>query len=118
MNTALTNRTIRRWDEINGIYVEEGALSSGPDDRTDAYALTNPMDNNPLKNAEMTLEDDYDSIDGIINNGSKKDTEEELRDEQKSIKEKISEHEEKIKSLIREPERKRKTSLCLDKDLC
>ncbi|ETP71483.1 hypothetical protein UYO_2555 [Lachnospiraceae bacterium JC7] len=118
MNTALTNRTIRRWDEINGIYVEERALSSGPDDRIDAYALTNPMDNNPLKNAEMTLEDDYDSIDGIINNGSKKDTEEELRDEQKSVKEKISEHEEKIKSLSREPERKWKTSLCLDKDMC
>ena len=36
----------------------------------------NTFDNTPLKNAEMTLEDDYDSIDGIINNGSKKDAEE------------------------------------------
>ena len=26
---------------------------------------------NPLKNAEMTVEDDYGMIDGIINNGSK-----------------------------------------------
>ena len=30
---------------------------------------------NPLKNAEMTVEDDYGMIDGIINNGTKEPTE-------------------------------------------
>ena len=33
---------------------------------------------NPLKNAEMSMEDDYDMIDGIINNGPKQPTVEEL----------------------------------------
>lgn len=31
---------------------------------------------NPLKNAEMSLEDDYGMIDGIINNGSQEETKE------------------------------------------
>ena len=29
------------------------------------------LPSNPLKNAEMTVEDDYGMIDGIINNGPK-----------------------------------------------
>lgn len=118
MNTTASKKNIWRWDEVNGVYIEERESCIGSDDRTDDYMHTSPADNNSLKNAEMTLEDDYDSIDGIINNGSKKDAEEELLEEQKSVKEKIREHEEKIKSLSREPERKRKTSLCLDKDMC
>lgn len=76
----------------------------------------NTVDDNPLKNAEMTLEDDYDSIDGIINNGSKKESEEKLQEEQKSVKEKIREHEEKIKSFFREPKKIRRPSLCRDGD--
>ena len=40
----------------------------------------NTVDDNHLKNAEMTLEDDYDSIDGIINNGSKKESEEKIQE--------------------------------------
>lgn len=34
----------------------------------------------PLKNAEMSIEDDYDMIDGIINNGEKKSIREELKE--------------------------------------
>jgi hypothetical protein len=49
------------------------------------------------------MEDDYDSIDGIINNGAKEDPEEAIRAEQKSVKEKIHENEEKLKSQIYEP---------------
>ena len=115
MNTVAAKRTIRRWDEVNGVYVEERVLCSELSDMTDGCAPKSPVDDNPLKNAEMTLEDDYDSIDGIINNGSKKDAEEELREEQKSVKEKIREHEEKIKGLSREPQKIRKTSLCRDR---
>ena len=36
------------------------------------------LPDNHLKNAEMTLEDDYDMIDGIINNGEKRSVREEL----------------------------------------
>ena len=35
---------------------------------------------NHLKNAEMTLEDDYDMIDGIINNGEKRSVREDLNE--------------------------------------
>ena len=116
MNTVAAKRTIRRWDEVNGVYVEERVLCSELSDMTDGCAPKSPVDDNPLKNAEMTLEDDYDSIDGIINNGSKKDAEEELREEQKSVKEKIREHKEKIKGLSREPQKIRKPSLCRDRN--
>ena len=74
-------KKMQKWDEIHGAEVEEKVTA----------------DDNPLKNAEMAMEDDYDSIDGIINNGSKKDEEEELKAEQQSVMEKIHEHEEKIK---------------------
>ena len=36
--------------------------------------------NNHLRNAEMTLEDDYDMIDGIINNGPRKSIADELQE--------------------------------------
>ena len=39
---------------------------------------------NPLKNAEMALEDDYGMIDGIINNGAKKPTVAELEQQARS----------------------------------
>lgn len=43
------------------------------------------MTENYLKNAEMALEDDYDSIDGIINNGSKSNEYDKLRNTSESI---------------------------------
>ena len=39
---------------------------------------------NPLKNAEMALEDDYGMIDGIINNGAKEPTVAELEQQARS----------------------------------
>ena len=51
---------------------------------------------NPLKNTEMQVEDDYNTIDGIINNGSKKDMEEDIKKEQKSVRAKIKENKEKL----------------------
>ena len=53
---------------------------------------------NPLKNTEIQVEDDYNTIDGIINNGSKKDMEEDLKKEQKSVRAKIREKREKLKN--------------------
>ena len=42
------------------------------------------MEDNPLKNAEMSLEDDFNMVDGIINNGPKQPTVEELERQAKS----------------------------------
>lgn len=42
---------------------------------------------NYLKNAEMSVEDDYNMIDGIINNGDNKPTVEELENDVKNGKE-------------------------------
>ena len=39
---------------------------------------------NPLKNAEMAVEDDYGMIDGIINNGAKEPTVAELEQQARS----------------------------------
>ena len=96
-------KKMQKWDEIHGAEVEEKVTA----------------DDNPLKNAEMAMEDDYDSIDGIINNGSKKDEEEELKAEQHSVMEKIHEHEEKIKQQNRAPEpEKKRTPLCTCNEVC
>ena len=38
-------------------------------DRAFAVAAEQPEKDNPLRTAEMTLEDDYGMIDGVINNG-------------------------------------------------
>ena len=42
---------------------------------------------NYLKNAEMSIEDDYDSIDGIINNGNKQQEYEKLKEPEKKSEE-------------------------------
>ena len=42
------------------------------------------LPDNPLKNAEMMLEDDYGMIDGIINNGAKEPTVAELEQQARS----------------------------------
>ena len=44
------------------------------------------LPDNPLKNAEMSMEDDYDMIDGIINNGPKEPTDMEKK---KSVMEQL-----------------------------
>ena len=42
------------------------------------------LPDNPLKNAEMAVEDDYGMIDGIINNGAKEPTVAELEQQARS----------------------------------
>ncbi len=115
-------RTIdaQRWDEVNGIQAESGGMLESPEEQAEGPELVNPLDDNPLKNAEMAVEDDYDSIDGIINNGSKREIEDEILEEQKSVMDKIHEHEEKIKQLdqVNEPEKIKKDMLCPDRNLC
>ena len=98
--------------------MEDGGLLETPEEQAEGPALTNPVTENPLKNAEMAMEDDYDSIDGIINNGAKEDPEEALRAEQKSVKDKIRENEEKLKGQIHEPPHIHKDPLCPDRNLC
>ena len=49
-------------------------LIMGNGTRAFAVAAEQPEKDNPLRTAEMTLEDDYGMIDGIINNGPKEPT--------------------------------------------
>ena len=118
MNVSGVRKKIERWDDVNGLVIEDGGSLETPEGQAEGPALTNPLTDNPLKNAEMAMEDDYDSIDGIINNGAKKDPEEAIRAEQKSVKEKIRENDEKIKSQIHEPDKVRNDPLCPDRNLC
>lgn len=57
---------------------EEGTVSYYYVDRFGFQELPDFAAENPLKNAEMAVEDDYNMVDGIINNGSKQPTVEEL----------------------------------------
>lgn len=49
----------------------DGVLSCHYCDRVGFQEILGFLPDNPLKNAEMTVEDDYGMIDGIINNGPK-----------------------------------------------
>ena len=82
---------IKKWDEVNGVVKADDSL----------------------KNAEMQLEDDYDQIDGIINNGSRK----EIVEERNSIKESIKQQQENFKKELKEKNRK-KDYLCPERNLC
>ena len=82
---------IKKWDEVNGVVKADDSL----------------------KNAEMQLEDDDDQIDGIINNGSRK----EIVEERNSIKESIKQQQENFKKELKEKNRK-KDYLCPERDFC
>ena len=47
------------------------------------------LPDNPLKNAEMTVEDDYGMIDGILNNGQRQPPQRELPEKRKSVVEQL-----------------------------
>ena len=47
------------------------------------------LPDNPLKNAEMAVEDDYGMIDGIINNGQRQPSQQELPEKRKSVVEQL-----------------------------
>jgi hypothetical protein len=112
------SKKIQRWDEVNGLVIEDGGSLETPEEQAEGPALTNPVWDNPLQNAEMEAEDDYNQIDGFINNGEKKDPEEELATQQKSVKEKLLENEKKLKEQTHEPVLVRKDPLCPDRNLC
>ena len=82
---------IKKWDEVNGVVKVDDSL----------------------KNAEMQLEDDYDQIDGIINNGSRK----EIEEERNSIKESIKQQQENFEKELKAKDKK-KDYLCPERDLC
>ena len=109
---------IRSWDEVNG----QDEKTAPPDQSPpEAMAMEGPMraygQENYLKAAEELSEDDYNSIDGILNNGDRRETDPSREDtrakpeaqkaeaERESVMEKIREHEERIRSYAPEPER-------------
>lgn len=71
------------------------AIKRGPDvtyhycDNIGFKELEHFKPENPLKNAEMAMEDDYGMIDGIINNGSKQQESEKSPEKKPSILEKL-----------------------------
>ena len=61
-----------------------GAVSYHYVDRFGFKELPDFVADNPLKNVEMSVEDDYNMLDGIINNGPRQPTVEELEQQAKS----------------------------------
>ena len=63
---------------------QEGKVSCHYCDSVGFTQIPGFLPENPLKNAEMALEDDYGMIDGIINNGAKEPTVAELEQQARS----------------------------------
>lgn len=64
---------------------------------TKAFAVRNPdmqERNNPLRTAEMTVEDDCDMIDGVINNGHRDEVQDKpsIRERLEDAKRECTEH--------------------------
>lgn len=103
-------RTIRKAVLVNKEailqHAQNGGLFGVEKMRWAAY-----VESNPLKKVEELLEDDYGMIDGIINNGSKQEKENETVEKNKSVMEKLSEGREAVKKYEREntPEQPKKT---------
>ena len=120
---------IRSWDEVNG--QDE---KTAPPDQSPPEAMEGPMrayvQENYLKVAEEQMEDDYNSIDGNLNNGARRETDPSREDtrakpeaqkaeaERESVMEKIREHEERIRSNAPDQVLFRKDALCPDRELC
>jgi hypothetical protein len=111
-----TGRKIRKWDEIYGREEETAEPDVTPQNR-----MTGPEvgpGGNYLKTAEEQMEDDYNSIDGIVNNGKRDIPDERTDAERISVKEKLREQEEKLKTRPAEPPHREKDPLCPDRNLC
>ena len=65
--------------------------------RAFAVAAEQPEKDNPLRTAEMTLEDDYGMIDGVINNGRRGEELEKVQEQTKPEKPSIRERLEDVK---------------------
>lgn len=77
----------------------EGAVQAAQEvetlDRSQVASIADKLVDQPLANVEMQLEDDYNMIDGIINNGSKENID--------KVKEELSEGIKSMKSLADNP---------------
>lgn len=63
---------------------QDGVVSCHYCDRMGFVEIPDFLRDNPLKNAEMSVEDDYNMVDGVINNGEKQSTVAELEQQAKS----------------------------------
>ena len=111
-----TGSKIRKWDEINGREAEIAEPDVTSQDR-----MTGPEvgpGSNYLKTAEEQIEDDYDSIDGIVNNAKRDNLDERAEADRMSVKEKLREQEEKLRTRPVEPPHREKDPLCPDRNLC
>lgn len=117
MNSREIGEKIRKWDEVNGAEIGQAEPDVSPQDQKNGPQLGTGSANY-LKSAEEQLEDDYSSIDGIINNGSRREAEELKDGDRASVMEKIREHEEKLKENQAIPQYRSRDFLCPDRERC
>lgn len=120
---------IRSWDEVNGQDEKTAQPDQSPSEAMEGQMRAYGQENY-LKAAEELSEDDYNSIDGILNNGDRRETDPSREDtrtkpedqkteaERESGMEKIREHEERIRSYAPDQVSFRKDALCPDRELC
>lgn len=86
---------IKKWDEIKGAVDLEVQKETAKQVQKEHLRIVNYM-----KFAEMSVEDDYNMIDGVINNGSKEPTHNKPEEKKQEPK-----HHKKPEKLHKEPER-------------
>lgn len=111
-----TGSKIRKWDEINGREEEIAEPDVTPKDRMDGPEVR--PNSNYLKTGEEQMEDDYNSIDGIVNNGKREDTNGRTDAGRISVKEKLREQEGKLRARPAELPHRERDPLCPDRNLC
>lgn len=112
---------IRKWDEINGIQEPEHGKDETPQEQRNGPMIAPgaAKEQDYLKNTEEQKEDDYNSIDGILNNGSKPNEDEERKvRERDSVMEKIREQEKRKRSAPPEYPLRDHDPLCPERNRC
>lgn len=118
--TEAVGEKIRKWDEVNGLSESEKKKAEEPQEQRNGPVIApgTAMEQDHLKNAEEQTEDDYNSIDGILNNGNRREEAEEREtSERKSVMEKLREKEKRNRSIPPEIQPRDKNLLCPERDL-
>lgn len=118
--TQAQGEKIRKWDEVNGAQEPEQKKAETPEEQRNGPMIAPGIAKAQeyLKNAEEQTEDDYNAIDGILNNGHRvAEVEERETRERESVMEKLCEQERKNRYEPAAHLQREKDPLCPERNL-
>ena len=117
--TQAQGEKIRKWDEVNGAQEQEQEKAQTPEEQRNGPMIAPGIskERDYLKSAEEQIEDDFNSIDGILNNGHwVAEVEEQKIRERESVMEKLREQERKAHSIPPAYPAGERTPLCPERN--